>query len=201
MHTVKKGETIFSISKLYGVSQQAILDLNKISNAIQEGQVIGIPENVVSPIKLFNIQTEALKCVLDRFKGTHEYTLGTMTVKVAERWDRWKTIFVCKTLELAWNDNQNKISCIPEGTYPLVFEYSESFKQNLWELKQVPDRSEVKIHALTDVTQLEGCIGVGREHKEFRPGVMGITYSGDTLKEFHSALNGQKYLTLEINVS
>lgn len=46
-HTIKKGETLSTISKNYGVSVKSIKDLNKISdaNVIGTGQVIKIPSS------------------------------------------------------------------------------------------------------------------------------------------------------------
>jgi len=49
-------------------------------------------------------------------------------------------------------------------------EWSPSFQNNLWELKEVPDRSEVKIHAANYVTQLRGCIA---------PGLKAVDINGD----------------------
>lgn len=72
-------------------------------------------------------------------------------------------LFKCKTLELAWRNNRRDISCVPEGTYPIELEYSPKFGYS-WELKQVPNRSEVKIHQGNFFRQIEGCILVGDMH-------------------------------------
>jgi len=47
VHTIQKGETIYSIARSYGVSPQEVLDLNKISDArtVQAGQRIRVPSN------------------------------------------------------------------------------------------------------------------------------------------------------------
>lgn len=101
------------------------------------------------------------------------------------------TPFRCVTVERPWEDNQNEVSCIPAGTYPLHLEYSARFKKNLWEVKNVPKRSEVKIHNANFATQLEGCIAVGKE-KALIGGKMGITSSITTLSSFMAAMGDDK---------
>jgi hypothetical protein len=53
--------------------------------------------------------------------------------------------FKCKTLELAWKDNANKISCIPEGVYTVVPRHSAKYGRHL-HITNVPGRSFVLIH-------------------------------------------------------
>lgn len=44
MHTVKKGETVYSISRLYGVTEQSLTETNSIvGNQIKVGQSLYIP--------------------------------------------------------------------------------------------------------------------------------------------------------------
>ena len=71
-----------------------------------------------------------------------------------------KLICVFMTLEPVNNGNQ-KAGCVPEGTYKVVREFSQKFKAELLELKDVPDRSEIKIHVMTYARQSLGCIGLG----------------------------------------
>lgn len=99
-------------------------------------------------------------------------------------------LFSCKTLELAWNNNTPQISCVPSGIYPIVLEYSPSFKMDLWELKEVPNRSEVKIHSANYNSQLLGCVGLGKEHTDINnDGFRDIISSKDTLGKFHYNMN------------
>ena len=65
--------------------------------------------------------------------------------------------WVCSVLEEPWQDNQPNVSCIPEGEYPLALEYSPSWKQNLWTIKDVPGRSYIRIHVGNSVDDTEGC--------------------------------------------
>lgn len=80
----------------------------------------------------------------------HDCTLGRLTVGS----------FQCFTLELPWLENQRGISCIPRGTY-------RAFKRNspkngaVFELRNVPQRSNIQCHAGNYTRQIEGCILVG----------------------------------------
>lgn len=65
---------------------------------------------------------------------------------------------VCNSIELAWNNNQNRISCIPEGKYELKKRYSQ---QHGWHLQvmKVKNRDLILIHAANDARkELKGCI-------------------------------------------
>lgn len=67
-------------------------------------------------------------------------------------------MFICYTIELPWKDNQPRISCIPEGTYPLTKRYSPKFKQHLL-VQGVEGRDVILIHPANDaLKQLKGCI-------------------------------------------
>lgn len=70
-------------------------------------------------------------------------------------------LYECVSLELPWKNNAREVSCVPAGEYDIVLEYSQSKKMDLWELKDVPGRSEVKIHIANYVSDLLGCIAPG----------------------------------------
>lgn len=57
----------------------------------------------------------------------------------------------------------NESCCIPDGTYEVVFEYSNRFKRKLFEIKGVPNRSETKFHLGNHIDCSEGCILVGKQ--------------------------------------
>lgn len=64
----------------------------------------------------------------------------------------------CFVLELPWLANQNSISCIPEGVYPLQQRYSPRFKEHL-ELLNVHGRSAILIHPANNAQRdLKGCL-------------------------------------------
>ena len=67
---------------------------------------------------------------------------------------------VCYTCELPWKDNQNKISCIPKGTYRVTKFLSPS-KGNVFLLHDVPNRDMIEIHSGNTIHDILGCILVG----------------------------------------
>lgn len=81
------------------------------------------------------------------------------------------------TLELPWNNNQIKRSCIREGIYYTAKIYSAKFGL-CFLLYDVPDRSAIEIHAgnyasLIGETDTEGCILPGMAYHD-------INYDGIT---------------------
>ena len=113
--------------------------------------------------------------------------------------------FTCFTVERPWKDNQPQLSCVPLGTYPLVYEYSEKFKRELWELKNVPNRSECKIHVANIAQQLEGCIAPGDAEGWSavvgHPPAWSVLNSSATLQRFHEAMGSAKAGTIVIRNS
>ncbi len=109
-------------------------------------------------------------------------------------------LFVGLALERGWRNNEQGVSCIPQGVYDVEFEYSDRFKQKLWEIKGVPNRSETKFHASNYWNQLQGCIALGLRAKKINADkYMDITNSKDTIKAFHMALRGHTRAILIIN--
>jgi hypothetical protein len=65
---------------------------------------------------------------------------------------------LCHTIELPWNDNKRRISCIPEGRYELTKRYSRKCKWHIL-VNNVAGRDLVLIHpANSAVKELHGCI-------------------------------------------
>jgi len=114
-------------------------------------------------------------------------TLGTCTVLG----DNDIPIFSSISLERGWQNNKQSISCIPKGSgpYEVVLEWSNRFKQMLWEIKGVPNRSECKFHSANYWHQLNGCIALGRRPTDLNSdGYIDVTSSKSTMKDFHNAL-------------
>lgn len=84
------------------------------------------------------------------YKGT-DCTLGKLKFK-DEALD---------TLELPWKNNQQLVSCIPDGKYTVKKTYSPKFRKDMWEVLKVPDRSGIRIHGANYVSELRGCIAPG----------------------------------------
>lgn len=67
---------------------------------------------------------------------------------------------LCVTCEDPWNDNKPQISCIPPGKYACGKFNGARFK-NVWEVRSVPGRSAILIHAGNTMEDTQGCILVG----------------------------------------
>jgi len=134
--------------------------------------------------------------IIDRFKITHNYSLGVCYVKNEDG----SVDYVGKTLERGWRDNKSRVSCVPAGVYSLKLEHSPRFKKKLWELYGVPNRSECKFHAANYWRQLNGCIALGNKHVDIDgDGDVDITSSRAVMKKFHEIMSGNNIARLEIN--
>lgn len=94
---------------------------------------------------------------------------------------------VIKTLELEWKDNQQKISCIPTGTYECALTQSPKFGQ-VYTVKNVPNRSHILIHAGNWISDIQGCILLGMSADETR-----LYDSKKALKLFMDDLNNKPF--------
>lgn len=68
------------------------------------------------------------------------------------------------TVERNWLNNQPGVSCIPAAVYvcrPTIFHPGQENSYKTFEITNVPNRSEIKIHIANWSHQLEGCVGLG----------------------------------------
>ena len=66
--------------------------------------------------------------------------------------------YICCTIELPWLENDHRVSCIPEGRYKLVRQYTEKFGTH-FKVCNVQNRDGIFIHpANYALRELEGCI-------------------------------------------
>ncbi len=86
------------------------------------------------------------------------------------------------------------------GVYPLVWEYSHKFKRHLWELKNVPGHTEIKIHHGNTNADTEGCILLGRKHGSLN-GKTAVLSSRRALEDFCASLSQWQNLKLEIEIT
>lgn len=64
------------------------------------------------------------------------------------------------TIEPPWLDNASNVSCVPPGRYKIELVNSPAFGET-WELKGVPNRSEILIHWGNTPEDTEGCVLIG----------------------------------------
>ena len=117
-----------------------------------------------------------------------------------------KVLFQCKTLELPWLNNRNRVSCIPVGEYTALFLPTEKFprlhetepwyKDHLWELTDVPDRSEVKFHHGNKMEDTLGCPLVGMQAT-----IDAISQSREALRRLHLSLEAFENTAITVRVS
>ena len=88
-----------------------------------------------------------------RYHSNDKLTLGVMSIKDV----RHEPLF---TLENPWLDNERNVSCIPEGVY-YCEPYSSPKYPNVYEVKDVPNRSYILLHIGNYAKDTEGCILVG----------------------------------------
>jgi len=114
-----------------------------------------------------------MSLVLERFSYGPNGTFGQL----------FAPSFSCFTVERPWLNNQPYISCIPEGDYPLARGHYNRGGYEVYEIKDVPNRSLIKIHIANRPTDVQGCIGLGNELGAF--GNMWVVLkSTDTFNEF-----------------
>ena len=125
-----------------------------------------------------------------------EQTLGRFYVRDSSG----LIIFQSESLERSYKDNRKRVSSIPEGTYPLVLEWSNRFKKELWEIYNVPNRSECKIHSANYWFQLNGCIALGNNRRDINgDGFADVTSSRATMDKFHKAMAGERISSIKVS--
>ena len=143
--------------------------------------------------KLITIRMYKVK--INRINQRYQYTIGSLDLYDSDGW----LLFSCVSLERGWNDNKQNESCVPLGSYKCVKEYSDRFKKDLWELKDVSNRSECKFHSANYWYELNGCIALGLQVIDINnDGKKDITRSKPTMDIFHEILRHQSEIVVEI---
>ncbi|OCG48061.1 hypothetical protein A9G35_02190 [Gilliamella sp. Choc5-1] len=94
---------------------------------------------------------------------------------------------VLSTLELPWKDNQRQISCIPAPIYQCDIVNSPKFGR-VYQVKDVPNRSHILIHAGNWTKDTQGCILVGMSNNDTQ-----LFESRKALNLLMNELNGQSF--------
>lgn len=89
---------------------------------------------------------------LIRYKCDDKQTLGKMYLK---------NDITLNTLELDWDNNLTRTSCIPQGCYQVRPRFSDKYG-NHFHVKNVKDRSLILIHHGNYHKDILGCILVGK---------------------------------------
>lgn len=120
-----------------------------------------------------------MRAVLERYDHGKKQTLGNLFVL-----DECNDVaYDCETLELAWKNNQQNISCIPQGTYQVKKRYSRHFKHHFHVL-DVEGREWILIHVGNFKKNTRGCVLVGNSLADINAdGLTDVIDSGDTLAD------------------
>jgi len=125
---------------------------------------------------------------ITRLEQTGKGTIGTLLIDGVAT-GLW-------TLELPWKDNEKNVSCIPTGTYQLVLEYSNKYKKDLFELKSVPNRTEIKVHVGNYLSDIKGCILVGSDIDFLEDGNRVVWKSSKAFDKFMALMGDRAMDTL-----
>lgn len=106
--------------------------------------------------------------------------------------------FLCYTLELPWLLNAVGKSCIPAGTYPLRRRYSNKHGCEVFEIANVPDRTDIELHAANFATQLLGCVALGEEVEHFAQVGGDVADSRAAFEAFMSSMAGTDETTVTV---
>ena len=103
-----------------------------------------------------------------------------------------ENIPLCVTLELPWKDNQEGISCIPPGVYPLtLIGATTELNYPHFAIENVPGRTNVRIHVGNTVADVRGCACVGECF-----GTNSILNSVDAMNYIRKAINAPGTITI-----
>ena len=69
--------------------------------------------------------------------------------------------FKCLTVERPWDRNRKNVSCIPHGFYTVKPSYYHKGGYDSYEVENVPNRTEIKIHRGNTIVDVSGCIALG----------------------------------------
>lgn len=139
-----------------------------------------------------------MHAILQRKEYTDKQVLGEFKLFDAQD----KEIFNAASLELAWRNNESKVSCIPTGKYKAVRrssdKYPESYHVQELDSDQVKDRSWILIHKGNYHTDILGCILLGEGHIDINgDGYKDVYSSGKVISNLVSIV-GDEGFTLEI---
>ena len=90
--------------------------------------------------------------------------------------------FYGHTLELAWEDNQKRVSCIPKGVYEVKKRHTQKskYKYEHLHILDVPDRELILMHIGNYPKNSKGCILLGNTRA--------LNFVGDSRKAFYKLM-------------
>lgn len=109
------------------------------------------------------------------------------------------------TLEPPWQQNEPRLSCIPEGTYPLQLRESPIVRRTSrgeffegWEIANVADRTFIMFHIGNWVEDTDGCVLVGEAYSWHKDKGPMITQSLIGFRRFMMTLANRDFWDIEV---
>lgn len=116
---------------------------------------------------------------LKRLSSDNKQTLGIMTLPNGR---------VFHTLELDWQNNERRQSCIPKGKYKVVKRTSPKYG-NHFHILDVPNRDMILIHHANFHFELLGCIAVGTGLLDInKDGLLDVVNSRSAMRQLNNLL-------------
>lgn len=123
------------------------------------------------------------KAYIKRLNSTEFVTTGIFFYEFEDR------VWTLGSLELPWKNNKKSVSCIPTGIYTVQTTYSPKYKKPMWLVKNVPNRSGIRIHSANYTSDLEGCIALGGTSLDMnKDGIMDVGNSRVAIELAHTHL-------------
>ena len=94
---------------------------------------------------------------------------------------------LCVTVERPWLNNAPIISCVPRGITGHFKKYQSPKNGQTWICQNIPNRSDIEIHAANIPSQVEGCMGVGQYFAMFTE-CLGVANSQSTMAMLRNTL-------------
>jgi hypothetical protein len=117
--------------------------------------------------------------------------------------DKDVLLYSCKTVELAWKNNEPQVSCIPNGIYTVsICNPTDRIKyRHLW-IQNVPNRAGIKIHIANFSYQLRGCIAVGTSHADMnKDGIIDVVSSTKALNDLLAVMDKNECTEFILEIS
>ena len=104
--------------------------------------------------------------------------------------------FQCASLELPWKNNDQNISCIPNGIYRCE-KITSKLHGEIFAIYGVPFRALIRGHIGNFTHSTEGCVLFGDSIKDFNhDGVLDVTNSKRTFEKLMSILPEEFWLVI-----
>lgn len=94
------------------------------------------------------------------------------------------------TLERPWMENRPYVSCIPTGKYHAFRSWYNAGDYEVFELADVPGRTEILFHVGNYLKNTEGCILVGMGYDRDVPAVWSSRTAFKQLMDYTAGLDG-----------